>query len=148
MWMIFVYGDLFSDFTASVGPLAYLVSSLLVRPPPFFSSALAQLLSFVSLECIDHSSSFVNPRCSCNGRRCPYFCFGYRSCQRSFVGHTTPRQSVCDVGETSGVRTSLISPFSLEYITIASIMVCMTVWDFVIGVLFGIIMSCKCLPPV
>ncbi|KAK7681788.1 hypothetical protein QCA50_015135 [Cerrena zonata] len=30
----------------------------------------------------------------------------------------------------------------LEYITIASIMVCMTVWDFVIGVLFGIIMSC------
>ncbi|CAL1702683.1 unnamed protein product [Somion occarium] len=30
----------------------------------------------------------------------------------------------------------------LEYITIISIMVCMTVWDFVIGVLFGIIMSC------
>ncbi|TCD70373.1 hypothetical protein EIP91_003725 [Steccherinum ochraceum] len=29
-----------------------------------------------------------------------------------------------------------------EYITIASIMVCMTVWDFVIGVIFGIIMSC------
>ncbi|KAH8105254.1 sulfate transporter family-domain-containing protein [Cristinia sonorae] len=29
-----------------------------------------------------------------------------------------------------------------EYITIASIMICMTVWDFVIGVLFGIIMSC------
>ncbi|KZT04035.1 uncharacterized protein LAESUDRAFT_658528 [Laetiporus sulphureus 93-53] len=29
-----------------------------------------------------------------------------------------------------------------EYITIASIMVCMTVWDFVIGVLFGIIVSC------
>ncbi|KAJ7485150.1 sulfate transporter family-domain-containing protein [Mycena galericulata] len=29
-----------------------------------------------------------------------------------------------------------------EYITIVSIMVCMTVWDFVIGVLFGIIMSC------
>ncbi|KAF4588225.1 hypothetical protein EYR38_010192 [Pleurotus pulmonarius] len=29
-----------------------------------------------------------------------------------------------------------------EYITIISIMVCMTVWDFVIGVLFGIIMSC------
>jgi len=30
-----------------------------------------------------------------------------------------------------------------EYITIASIMVAMTVWDFVIGVLFGIIVSCK-----
>ncbi|KAJ3529960.1 hypothetical protein NM688_g7780 [Phlebia brevispora] len=29
-----------------------------------------------------------------------------------------------------------------EYVTIASIMVCMTVWDFVIGVLFGIVMSC------
>ncbi|PCH34769.1 hypothetical protein WOLCODRAFT_78960 [Wolfiporia cocos MD-104 SS10] len=29
-----------------------------------------------------------------------------------------------------------------EYITIASIMICMTVWDFVIGVLFGIIVSC------
>ena len=50
--------------------------------------------------------------------------------------------------EISGVTTSLILLFSLEYITIASIMVCMTVWDFVIGVLFGIIMSCKCLPPV
>lgn len=31
----------------------------------------------------------------------------------------------------------------MEYITIVSIMVCMTVWDFVIGVLFGIIVSCK-----
>jgi SulP family sulfate permease len=30
-----------------------------------------------------------------------------------------------------------------EYITIASIMVAMTVWDFVIGVLFGIVVSCK-----
>ncbi|KAJ7207976.1 sulfate transporter family-domain-containing protein [Mycena pura] len=29
-----------------------------------------------------------------------------------------------------------------EYITIVLIMVCMTVWDFVIGVLFGIIVSC------
>ncbi|CCL98492.1 uncharacterized protein FIBRA_00490 [Fibroporia radiculosa] len=29
-----------------------------------------------------------------------------------------------------------------EYITIASIMICMTVWDFVVGVLFGIIVSC------
>ncbi|CDO73882.1 hypothetical protein BN946_scf185016.g39 [Trametes cinnabarina] len=29
-----------------------------------------------------------------------------------------------------------------EYITIASIMICMTVWDFVTGVLFGIIVSC------
>ncbi|KAJ7902840.1 sulfate transporter family-domain-containing protein [Mycena olivaceomarginata] len=29
-----------------------------------------------------------------------------------------------------------------EYITIVSIMVCMTVWDFVIGVLFGIVVSC------
>ncbi|KAJ2925987.1 hypothetical protein H1R20_g11096, partial [Candolleomyces eurysporus] len=29
-----------------------------------------------------------------------------------------------------------------EYITIVSIMVCMTVWDFVIGVVFGIIVSC------
>ncbi|KAJ6491582.1 sulfate transporter family-domain-containing protein [Mycena vulgaris] len=29
-----------------------------------------------------------------------------------------------------------------EYITIVSIMVCMTMWDFVIGVLFGIVVSC------
>ncbi|EKM51192.1 uncharacterized protein PHACADRAFT_263202 [Phanerochaete carnosa HHB-10118-sp] len=29
-----------------------------------------------------------------------------------------------------------------EYITIASIMICMTIWDFVIGVLFGIVVSC------
>ncbi|KAF4622171.1 hypothetical protein D9613_009345 [Agrocybe pediades] len=29
-----------------------------------------------------------------------------------------------------------------EYITIISIMICMTVWDFVIGVLFGIIVCC------
>ena len=32
----------------------------------------------------------------------------------------------------------------MEYITIIGIMVTMTVWDFVIGVLFGIIVSCKC----
>ncbi|KAJ7021466.1 sulfate transporter family-domain-containing protein [Mycena alexandri] len=31
---------------------------------------------------------------------------------------------------------------SRRYITIVSIMVCMTVWDFVIGVLFGIVVSC------
>ncbi|RPD58190.1 hypothetical protein L226DRAFT_466264 [Lentinus tigrinus ALCF2SS1-7] len=30
----------------------------------------------------------------------------------------------------------------MEYITIASIMVVMTVWDFVMGVLFGIVVSC------
>jgi SulP family sulfate permease len=30
-----------------------------------------------------------------------------------------------------------------EYITIVSIIVCMTVWDFVIGVLFGIVVSCE-----
>ncbi|KAH7914934.1 sulfate transporter family-domain-containing protein [Hygrophoropsis aurantiaca] len=30
----------------------------------------------------------------------------------------------------------------MEYVTIISIMVCMTVWDFVIGVLFGIVVSC------
>ncbi|KAI0795819.1 sulfate transporter family-domain-containing protein [Abortiporus biennis] len=29
-----------------------------------------------------------------------------------------------------------------EYVTIASIMICMTVWDFVVGVLFGIVTSC------
>src|SRR5260370_37759326 len=33
-----------------------------------------------------------------------------------------------------------------EYITIASIMVAMTVWDFVIGVLFGIVVSCMLVP--
>lgn len=31
----------------------------------------------------------------------------------------------------------------MEYITILSIMVTMTVWDFVIGVLFGIVVSCE-----
>ena len=30
-----------------------------------------------------------------------------------------------------------------EYITIASIMVAMTTWDFVVGVLFGIVISCE-----
>jgi SulP family sulfate permease len=30
-----------------------------------------------------------------------------------------------------------------EYITILSIMICMTAWDFVIGVLFGIVVSCE-----
>jgi sulfate permease, SulP family len=30
-----------------------------------------------------------------------------------------------------------------EYITIASIMVAMTAWDFVVGVLFGIVVSCE-----
>ena len=30
-----------------------------------------------------------------------------------------------------------------EYITIVSIMICMTAWDFVIGVLFGIVVSCE-----
>lgn len=30
----------------------------------------------------------------------------------------------------------------LEYLTIVGIIVVMTVWDFVIGVLFGIVMSC------
>lgn len=29
-----------------------------------------------------------------------------------------------------------------EYITIVSIMICMTLWDFVVGVLFGIVVSC------
>ena len=33
----------------------------------------------------------------------------------------------------------------MEYITIASIMIVMTVWDFVTGVLFGIIVSCASL---
>ena len=33
-----------------------------------------------------------------------------------------------------------------EYVTIVSIMVCMTAWDFVIGVLFGIVVSCKHCP--
>ena len=31
-----------------------------------------------------------------------------------------------------------------EYVTIASIMVCMTLWDFVAGVLFGIVICCEC----
>jgi SulP family sulfate permease len=33
-----------------------------------------------------------------------------------------------------------------EYITIVSIMICMTVYDFVIGVLFGILISCRSFP--
>lgn len=31
----------------------------------------------------------------------------------------------------------------MEYLTIVSIMITMTVWDFVFGVLFGIIASCE-----
>lgn len=34
----------------------------------------------------------------------------------------------------------------MEYITIISIMITMTVWDFVVGVLFGIIVSCEFKP--
>jgi len=34
-----------------------------------------------------------------------------------------------------------------EYITIVSIMICMTAWDFVVGVLFGIVVSCERCPP-
>jgi SulP family sulfate permease len=30
-----------------------------------------------------------------------------------------------------------------EYVTIISIIVCMTTFDFVIGVLFGIVLACK-----
>jgi SulP family sulfate permease len=33
--------------------------------------------------------------------------------------------------------------FRMEYITIVSIMVTMTAWDFVIGVLFGMVVSCE-----
>lgn len=36
-------------------------------------------------------------------------------------------------------------PVRMEYITIVSIMITMTVWDFVIGVLFGIVVSCESL---
>lgn len=32
-----------------------------------------------------------------------------------------------------------------EYLTIASIVVVMTIWDFVVGVLFGIVISCGCI---
>jgi len=31
----------------------------------------------------------------------------------------------------------------MEFITIVSIMICMTLWDFVVGVVFGIIICCK-----
>jgi sulfate permease, SulP family len=31
-----------------------------------------------------------------------------------------------------------------EYVTILSIIVCMTIFDFVIGVLFGIVLACEC----
>jgi len=34
---------------------------------------------------------------------------------------------------------------STEYVTILSIMVVMTVWDFVTGILFGIVVSCESL---
>ena len=30
-----------------------------------------------------------------------------------------------------------------EYLTIASIMVCMTLWDFIIGMLFGMVVCCE-----
>lgn len=31
----------------------------------------------------------------------------------------------------------------MEYVTILSIIVCMTIFDFVIGVLFGIVLACE-----
>jgi SulP family sulfate permease len=41
------------------------------------------------------------------------------------------------------ICSSSRTQFRMEYITIVSIMVTMTAWDFVIGVLFGIVVSCE-----
>ena len=59
---------------------------------------------------------------------------------------TRHRVSRCVLINYSGacfcINTSLYFNRS-EYITIVSIMICMTAWDFVIGVLFGIVVSCE-----
>lgn len=77
------------------------------------------------------------------GRRSLDIRVRHRSCQGSFVGYEASHLQVmieffviCEIIDIPLSRT--------EYITIISIMVCMTVWDFVVGVLFGIIVSCKC----
>ena len=58
---------------------------------------------------------------------------------------TRHRVSRCVLTNYSGTCFCIdASPFDRsEYITIVSIMICMTAWDFVIGVLFGIVVSCK-----
>ena len=58
------------------------------------------------------------------------------------MGYEEPHQQVKRAAFTGDLRLTFGLSFRTEYITIVSIMVCMTVWDFVIGVLFGIIASC------
>ena len=61
------------------------------------------------------------------------------------------RCGIPDTESTGGLFShSALLRYSLclsrtEYITIISIMVCMTIFDFVIGVLFGIALACKSL---
>lgn len=66
------------------------------------------------------------------------------------MGHSASRQQVRWIWALTLTFARTFAPFThkntsdrSEYITIVSIMVCMTVWDFVIGVLFGIVVSCE-----
>lgn len=77
------------------------------------------------------------------GRRGTYIRTGYRPRQRSIMGYETPRQQVNYPVCVFWPLSHVLSPARSEYLTIASIVIVMTAWDFVVGVLFGIVVSCK-----
>jgi len=54
---------------------------------------------------------------------------------------TTGKQVSC----STSLHMFSLDNISTEYVTIVSIMVVMTVWDFVTGILFGIVVSCESL---
>lgn len=58
------------------------------------------------------------------------------------MGYTASGESV-RFSDIVVLWAQLIRLHRSEYVTILSIMICMTIWDFVIGVLFGIVVSCK-----
>lgn len=81
---------------------------------------------------------------SCHGGWRAHFRSWYRPREGSVVGHEASCEQVSSV---QSIRWELVFVMRhlarTEYITIISIMITMTVWDFVIGVLFGIIVSCE-----
>lgn len=89
-----------------------------------------------------------NSWASCSGdcRRNPDLRVGNRPHQGGALGYEEASYKVRVVSR-HGWTTELeadVTNHRMEYATIVSIMVAMTIWDFVIGVLFGIVVSCEC----
>lgn len=60
------------------------------------------------------------------------------------MGYTTSHKQVGRyLMFLAALRMSLRSDIRSEYVTIVAIMICMSLWDFVTGVLFGIVLACK-----